>query len=102
MNLFEKLINNRKQHSAQTSIKSKPEPSYEKCKVEDYYDSVYTIETQHFQVIYVLTGPHATTKAFADSTAAILEDACTLLKLLTSIKLETTSSTETDAPPTLL
>ena len=75
MNLFEKLINNRKQPSAQTSIKSKPEPSYEKCKVEDYYDSVYTIETQHFQVIYVLTGPHATTKAFADSTAAILEDA---------------------------
>ena len=61
----------------QTGVKHEPkyEDSKEKCKVEDFYDSVYTIETQHFQVMYVLTGPHATTKPFADSTAAILESA---------------------------
>ena len=46
-----------------------------KCDYSQYYDSVYTIETQHIQVFYVLTGPHATTKAFADSTAAYMEEA---------------------------
>ena len=40
------------------------------CSYEQYYDSVYSIETPHIQVFYVLNGPHATTKAFADSTAA--------------------------------
>ena len=73
--VIENFIKNQKQHSEQTTIQKKPEPNYSKCKTEDYYDSVYTIETQHFQVIYVLNGPHATTKPFADSTAAILEDA---------------------------
>ena len=61
----------------QASVKHEPqyEESKEKCKVEDFYDTVHTIETPHFQVMYVLTGPHATTKPFADSTAAILESA---------------------------
>ena len=45
------------------------------CSYEQYYDSVYSIETPHIQVFYVLNGPHATTKAFADSTAASMEDA---------------------------
>jgi len=47
----------------------------DKCGIEKYYDTVYTIETPHFQVMYVLTGPHATTKAFADTTAASMEKA---------------------------
>lgn len=66
----------------QNLIKYQKDPHYaaslyssEKCSPESYYDSVYTIETPHFQVMYVLTGPHATTKAFADSTAASFEDA---------------------------
>ena len=73
MRVFEKIIKNKKQ----PGIKSEPQYSdfEEKCKVEDYYDTVYTIETPHFQVMYVLTGPHATTKPFADSTATIFEDA---------------------------
>ena len=36
-----------------------------RCSYEQYYDSVYTIKTPHIQVFYVLSGPHATTKAFA-------------------------------------
>ena len=69
----------------QDIIKNKRNPFYattlyrtEKCGAEKYYDSVYTIETQHFQVMYVLKGPHATTKAFADSTAASMEEAWNL------------------------
>lgn len=75
MNVWKDLIKKRKQ--PQTSIKSEPKysDSEEKCKAEDFYDTVHTIETPHFQVMYVLTGPHATTKPFADSTAAILESA---------------------------
>jgi hypothetical protein len=47
----------------------------EKCDYDKYYDSVYTIKTEHIQVFYVLKGPHATTKAFADSTAKSMEEA---------------------------
>ena len=79
MHVFENFIKKQKQlkNKGQTSVKHEPQyvDSEEKCKVEDFYDTVYTIETPHFQVMYVLTGPHATTKPFADSTAAILEDA---------------------------
>ena len=77
MHVLEEFIKNHKnpQYSAQTRIQKTSEFIYGKCKTEDYYDSVYTIETPHFQVMYVLTGPHATTKPFADSTAAILEEA---------------------------
>jgi len=75
--LFESLINKRKQPSyqAQTYIQKDADEDLEKCRTEDFYDSVYTIETPHFQINYVLTGPHATTKEFADSTAAIMEAA---------------------------
>ena len=77
--LFESLINKQKQspYYAQTILIDKESDSVhnEKCTVEDFYDSVYTIETQHFQVLYTLIGPHATTKEFADSTAAIFEQA---------------------------
>ncbi|SHK43502.1 hypothetical protein [Fibrobacter sp. UWB12] len=76
MHVWENIIKRHKQSQNQTSIKHEPNvKAEEKCKAEDYYDSVYTIETQHFQVMYVLAGPHATTKQFADSTAAILERA---------------------------
>ena len=45
------------------------------CEVEDYYDSVYSKTTTHFQIFYVLNGPHATTKNFVDSLAVNLEKA---------------------------
>lgn len=47
----------------------------EQCAPEAFYDTVYTIETNHFQIFYVLKGPHATTKAFAESTATSMEKA---------------------------
>lgn len=75
MRVIESFIKEKK-HSQPSS---KKEPIYkqatEKCKAEDFYDSVYTIESQHFQVMYTLTGLHATTQQFADSTIAILEEA---------------------------
>lgn len=42
---------------------------YPSCAVEFYYDSIYTKETEHFQIFYTLTGPHKTTTAFVDSVA---------------------------------
>ena len=75
MQLFEDLIKERKHSGISPSYKVSISNKTGKCSTQDYYDSVYTIETSHFQVMYVLTGPHATTKAFADSTAAILEEA---------------------------
>ena len=76
MRRFERLIQQRNQSPYYAQISKKDEPVEQTlCRLESFYDSVYTIETQHFQVIYVLTGPHATTKEYADSTAAIMEDA---------------------------
>lgn len=45
------------------------------CAPEEYYDSVYTRSTDHFQIFYTLEGPHATTQKFVDSTAVNLERA---------------------------
>ena len=40
------------------------------CDPRDYYDSVYTRQTDHFQIFYTLDkGPHATTPEFIDSLA---------------------------------
>ena len=78
MQVIERLMQQRKHNHgyAQTHIAAKDNSEEtEKCPAEVFYDSVYTIETQHFQIMYVLTGPHATTKAFADSTAANMEEA---------------------------
>ncbi|MCF0222104.1 MAG: hypothetical protein HUK19_07405 [Fibrobacter sp.] len=43
------------------------------CDPEDYYDSVYSKTTSHFQIFYTLAGPHKTTKAFIDSLAVYSE-----------------------------
>ena len=48
------------------------------CEVEDYYDSVYSKTTAHFQIFYVLNGPHATTEKFVDSLSVNLEKAWNL------------------------
>ena len=45
------------------------------CNVEDLYDTVYSKTTAHFQIFYVLKGPHATTEKFVDSLAVNLEKA---------------------------
>ena len=50
----------------------------ESCDAEDYYDSVYSRTTAHFQIFYVLKGPHATTEKFVDSLAVNLEKAWNL------------------------
>lgn len=46
-----------------------------KCDSDALYDSVYTKKTEHFQIMYVLKGPNATTKAFVDTVAKAMEDA---------------------------
>ena len=70
MQVFQNILNRQKQPQyASVSYNN------EKCSYEQYYDSVYSIVTPHIQVFYVLEGPHATTKAFADSTAASMEAA---------------------------
>ena len=46
------------------------------CESQEYYDSVYTRETEHFQIFYTLgDGPHATLPEFVDTLAASLESA---------------------------
>ena len=46
------------------------------CEASDYYDSVYTRESEHFQIFYTLgEGPHATIPAFIDSLVVALEEA---------------------------
>ena len=45
------------------------------CPSDAYYDSVYTRETDHFQIFYVLNGPHATQTEFIDTLAVVLEEA---------------------------
>ncbi|MCQ2104386.1 MAG: hypothetical protein MJZ26_01205 [Fibrobacter sp.] len=39
------------------------------CTDEDFYDSVYTKKTEHFQIFYTLSGPHQTTMEFVDTLA---------------------------------
>ncbi len=43
------------------------------CTADDLYDSVYTRETEHFQIFYTLSGPHKTTQVFIDSLAKFAE-----------------------------
>lgn len=51
---------------------------FRNCDAREYYDSVYTRETEHFQIFYTLgIGPHATRPEFVDSLAVTLENALT-------------------------
>ena len=59
MQVLQNIINKRKQPRL-ASIKF----DYERCSYEQYYDSVYTIETPHIQVLYVLNLPTAPQKAW--------------------------------------
>lgn len=45
------------------------------CPSSDYYDSVLTRKTDHFQIFYTLSGPHQTTQEFVDSLAKDVENA---------------------------
>lgn len=66
--------NKRQKASMQVTLARTPNA----CSTEEYYDSVYTRETEHFQIFYTLDyGPHATTPEFVDSLAASLESAYT-------------------------
>ncbi len=43
------------------------------CTPDDYYDTVYSKTSEHFQIFYTLKGPHKTTKEYIDSLAAHAE-----------------------------
>lgn len=43
------------------------------CTDDDYYDSVYSRTTNHFEIFYTLDGPHKTIPEFIDSLAKHLE-----------------------------
>ncbi|MBR5414246.1 MAG: hypothetical protein IK114_14645 [Fibrobacter sp.] len=43
------------------------------CTTKDYYDSVYSRTTKHFEIFYTLKGPHKTTLEFIDSLEKGLE-----------------------------
>lgn len=45
------------------------------CDAEDYYDSIYTKKTAHFEIFFTLQGPHKTSLEFVDSVAASVESA---------------------------
>ena len=66
---------NKRKNQPRYALAKSSEKSVTKCTPEVYYDSVYSIETAHIQVFYVTTGPHATTKAFANATAKSMEEA---------------------------
>ncbi|SOD12510.1 hypothetical protein SAMN06298224_0722 [Fibrobacter sp. UWB16] len=67
------ILKNRTKHKQK--VYSLSNYNSERCSYEQYYDSVYTIKTPHIQVFYVLSGPHTTTKAFAETTAESMEAA---------------------------
>lgn len=43
------------------------------CQAKDYYDSVYSKKTEHFQIFYTTSGPHKTTQEFIDTLATAAE-----------------------------
>lgn len=47
--------------------------SQSRCSDDDYYDSVYSRNTKHFQIFYTLQGPHKTTLQYIDSLEKALE-----------------------------
>lgn len=61
------------QKKGKAPISARSTPSF--CEAEAYYDSVYSEETEHFQIFYTLSGLHATTLPFIDSLKASLENA---------------------------
>lgn len=73
MKAFENYI--KRKNQPLYALAKSSEKKETKCTPEVYYDSVYSIETAHIQVFYTMTGPHATTKAFAKATATSMEEA---------------------------
>ena len=69
--LFQNISGHRHTQAAQKQARS----VYSDCSTEDYYDSVYTKKTTHFQIFYTLEGPHKTIPAYVDTLAKALEDA---------------------------
>ena len=69
------LFQNLREHSRIQTTQKQARSVYSDCTTEDYYDSVYTKKTSHFQIFYTLNGPHKTTTAYVDTLANALEDA---------------------------
>ena len=65
-----------------SAMRATPAPKFARpansCEATEYYDTVLTRETEHFQIFYTLDeGPHATTPEFIDTLAVTLEKALT-------------------------
>jgi hypothetical protein len=69
------LFQNLRDHARTQVTPKQSRVLYSDCSTEDYYDSVYTKKTSHFQIFYTLNGPHKTTAAYVDTLANALEDA---------------------------
>lgn len=55
------------------SVKAYARTASSGCTPQDYYDSVYSRTTKHFEIFYTLKGPHKTTVAYIDSLEKALE-----------------------------
>ena len=67
------IRNLREQRANQTTNQPLAYTSIFYCQAEDFYDSVYSKKTSHFQIFYTLDGPHKTTREFIDSLAKNIE-----------------------------
>lgn len=66
-----RIAKNRKGRIYTSPILANTDPSV--CFTEDYYDSVYTKTTEHFQIFYTQSGPNKTNADFVDSVASSAE-----------------------------
>ena len=69
--VFQSIRELRNTKNWQAQLSAYTSKSY--CEPEDYYDSVYTKKTSHFQIFYTLDGPHKTNLDFVDTLANALE-----------------------------
>ena len=67
-------LNNKRQNTKlQFDTKPVARTTSAGCTSKDYYDSVYSRTTTHFEIFYTLNGPHKTTVEFVDSLEKALE-----------------------------
>ena len=71
--LLEQLRNRNKNTSATLSENLSARVKLSSCTDSDFYDSVYSRTTEHFQIFFTLNGPHRTTFEYVDSLAKALE-----------------------------
>lgn len=70
-----KFVQQRKLNPTFSKTIGQARQSSRPCNSSDYFDSVYTRKTEHFQIFYTLEGPHKTTEEYVDSLEVYAEDA---------------------------